>query len=657
MALSQIKKIRVVAISKHKDKILEKIQNFSDLEVISLDTDINSALTKKSKEKLENLELLRANIEFSIKTLSKFEKKKLISNPISISLEDAKEQSENQDFSQIIKICQNYEDKTQKAKNDIENISQKISNLAPYKDLSIKLEEQNGTDNYLIKVGEIKNIVFEDLIKKTNELSKIVSIEKVSADTTNTYFSIIFEKNIDREILQILTNLKFIDASLPKTKGSLKELIHSLKSDLKEAKRSIKNLDKNIQKEIKELNKLKIAYDYYSWEIEKLSSLKKIEKTDFAFCITAWVPKKSLDALEKEINDITNEYTMEILQLKKDEVPPVAIKNSKFMEPFEAVTKTFGLPLHNEIDPTPFLAGFFIVFFALCLTDAGYGILMIIAFSLALKFIKFDKGFKTLISVLLYGGIVTMIIGTLFGGWFGLTPEQVPSFFTYIDASGEKMFLLQKINPITNPLNVLILAFALGFIQITLGTYIKFFHTYLKGYRKNALLDTLPWSLFLTGLGFYILSITGAITSSASIIGKYWAIAGLISLVLTQGREKKSIIGKLLSGILSLYGLVGYLSDVLSYSRLLALGLATAIIGMAVNTIAILMKDIPFIGYLLMAIVFIGGHIFNLTINALGAFIHSGRLQFVEFFGKFMEGGGREFKPLSKKTKYIYLTK
>lgn len=658
MALSQIKKIRITAISKHKEKILEKFQNLSEVELISTDSNIVTALTKKPKEKLENLELLKANIEFSIKTLEKFEKKSFFQNPIKISLEEAKEQTESQNFKKIITACQEYEDKTQKAKNEIESINQKISSYSPYKDLPIKLNELNGTEEVKIRVGEIKSIQISALKESIENLSKNISFEIISEDTSNSFFYIIFENNIEKDVQQILNNLKYIDAQLPTMNESLKEYIHDLKSDLKEAKRSIKDLNKNIKKELKELQKLKIAHDYYTWEIEKLTSFKKLEKTDYSFCITAWVPKSSIDLIENTISAITKEYTLEILQLEDDEIPPVAIKNSKFMEPFEAVTKTYGLPLHTELDPTPFLAFFFIIYFALCLTDAGYGFMIFTALALVLKFFNFPAEMKKLITVILYGGIVTIVMGTLFGGWFGLSPDQVPAFFTYTTDTGEKMFLLQKINPITNPLAVLILSFALGFAQITIGTYIKFFHTFLHINKKNALLDNLPWSYFLTGLGFLILTLTKVITPELSIIGKYWVYSGLILLVLTQGREKKSIIGKAFSGVLSLYGLVGYLSDVLSYSRLLALGLATAIIGMAVNTIAVLLKDmIPYFGYVLMVIVFVVGHTLNLLINALGAFIHSGRLQFVEFFGKFMEGGGKEFKPLSKKTKYIYLTK
>lgn len=658
MALTQIKKIRLLAISKHKDKILENLQNLSDLEIIDEERSYQNALTKKTREKLETNERKRAEIEFAIRTLEKFEKKKFFSNPIEISIEEAKELSEANDFSKIIEECKNFEDKTQKAKNEIELISQKIKTFSPYANLIIRLDELSGSRETLVKVGEMKKVLLDQLKEKLAELSKNIHLEIIEEDNSNYYIFIILEKNIERDVHHILNEIKFSEVDLPNLQSSLKEHIRELKSDLKEAKRSIKDLNKNIKKEVKELQKLKIAHDYTNWEIEKLSSNKKIEKTDYSFCITAWVPKAQIDEVEKQISLITKEYTLEVLQLEEGEIPPVAIKNSKFMEPFEAVTKTYGLPLHNEIDPTPYLAFFFITYFALCLTDAGYGILMLIAFSLALKFMKFPKEMKKLVSVLLYGGIVTIILGTLFGGWFGLSADQVPAFFTYTAENGERMFLLQKINPITNPLTVLILSFALGFIQITVGTYIKFIHTFVKIDRKSAILDNLPWSYFLTGLGFFILTLTNVISSELSFIGKYWVYSGLLFLVLTQGREKKSIIGKAFSGILSLYGLVNYLSDVLSYSRLLALGLATAIIGMAVNTIALLFRDmIPYVGFVIMIIVFVIGHILNLLINALGAFIHAGRLQFVEFFGKFMEGGGKEFKPLSKKSKYIYLTK
>lgn len=126
-----------------------------------------------------------------------------------------------------------------------------------------------------------------------------------------------------------------------------------------------------------------------------------------------------------------------------------------------------------------------------------------------------------------------------------------------------------------------------------------------------------------------------------------------IALILTQGRENKGIFGKLFGGVISLYNVVGYFGDVLSYARLLALGLATSAIAMTVNGVAKMTTEIPYLGYVLAGLILIGGHSFNIVINTLGGFVHSSRLQFLEYFSKFFEGGGQEFQPFGRRNKYI----
>jgi V/A-type H+/Na+-transporting ATPase subunit I len=139
---------------------------------------------------------------------------------------------------------------------------------------------------------------------------------------------------------------------------------------------------------------------------------------------------------------------------------------------------------------------------------------------------------------------------------------------------------------------------------------------------------------------------------ATAVIGKYLAITGAIGMVLFAGRSKKNIIMRLLSGVLSLYGVTGFLGDVLSYLRLFALGLATGVIGAVVNSMALMVGG-SVIGYIFMTLFLILGHTFNLGINTLGAYVHSSRLQYVEFFGKFYEGEGKPFIPFRMRTKYI----
>jgi V/A-type H+-transporting ATPase subunit I len=136
-------------------------------------------------------------------------------------------------------------------------------------------------------------------------------------------------------------------------------------------------------------------------------------------------------------------------------------------------------------------------------------------------------------------------------------------------------------------------------------------------------------------------------------IGKNVAISGAIGLVLTQGRDKKNIIMKLFSGVASLYGITSYFSDLMSYSRLLALGMSSAVIAMVVNTMATMAGTKSIGGILMIIIVSIIGHLFNMALGLLSAYVHAARLQYIEFFGKFYEGGGKEFKPFKLSNKYI----
>ena len=136
-------------------------------------------------------------------------------------------------------------------------------------------------------------------------------------------------------------------------------------------------------------------------------------------------------------------------------------------------------------------------------------------------------------------------------------------------------------------------------------------------------------------------------------IGQFMAIIGAVIIFFYAGREKKGIINKIISGFLALYGSTSYLGDILSYSRLLALGFGSAVIGMVINLLGGLAANIPYIGWLIAIVVIIGGHIFSIAINILGSFVHPLRLQYVEFFGKFYSGGGEPFTPMTLSQEFV----
>ncbi len=657
MPITPVKKIQLAAVSSHKDKILDVLQNFGWMHISDITE--NSPLTIENKQDykdIQKIELNYANIEYAIKVLSPYsEKKGLLEGPITLSEEELINKAKEYDFNKVVNECNEIEDKISKTKNELNFLKNEQNTYTPWKNLPLALENAKGTTRVKTAIGTLRAATYEEAEQAIKNIDSLVSIESIHKDEKFAHVVIIFDITPEKQVRQILSEYKFAEVELPAKTGLLKDYLHEIKEKIQTNEHLIKEEEKKLKHLAKELDNLKIAHDYVGWQKDKSEAKRKLGSTEYSFVVNAWIPAKRMEELSDTLEKYTKEYTISELELEEGETPPVIIENNATVWPFETLTRMYGLPRHDELDPTPYLSAFFILFFALCLTDAAYGIIMFTIMALALKYMKLGEGVKRLAKLLMYGGLVTFVVGALFGGWFGFEAAKMPEFLTYVNAEGEKMFLFQQINSVTNPLIVLILALGLGFVQILFGVYLKFFHAYIHGDKKDAILGTGSWAFMLTGIGFFIISAAGVLPAPAQTIGQWWVILGAVALILTQGRDKKNPITKLLSGVLSLYGLVSYMSDILSYSRLLALGLATTIIALAVNVIVDLAAGMPYIGWLLAIIIFIGGHVFNLVINTLGSFIHSGRLQFVEFFSKFMEGGGKEFRAFGKKNKYVYV--
>jgi len=286
------------------------------------------------------------------------------------------------------------------------------------------------------------------------------------------------------------------------------------------------------------------------------------------------------------------------------------------------------------------MAPFYCFFFGMMVSDAAYGIVMALVTGIIIKKYKLEGTIGKMMKLLFFCGISTVVWGSMFGGWFG---DILPL------VSGGKLNISPIwFNPLDDPMKLLIWSMIFGGVHLFVGMGIKAYMLIKEGKTKDAIFDIGSWYILLIGVA---LLLVGGVPAQ---IGKYMAIVGAVMLILTQGRSNKNIIKRLLSGVLSLYNVTGYLSDLLSYSRLLALGLGTGVIASVVNTLGT-MFGLNVFGIIVLVIVFIIGHTFNLAINALGAYVHSSRLQYVEFFGKFYEGGGKRYEPFRKNTKYITL--
>jgi V/A-type H+-transporting ATPase subunit I len=339
---------------------------------------------------------------------------------------------------------------------------------------------------------------------------------------------------------------------------------------------------------------------------------------------------------------------MSDLEPQAGEEPPVDIVNNSFIQPFEAVTRLYGMPGHKDLDPTLFLAGFFFLFFGLSLTDVGYGIFLMAVATMILTLFKVAPVVRTFAKLLLFMGLGSALVGLLFGGYLGIAPESLPSWLRAI----------QLFDPIGNPLPVFYLALGLGVFQVMVGMFLKIYSDARNGELMNGILDQGPWLFVFFAAIAYLGVTTGYLNIIATpdqLINLIYV--GLVLVVLASGRKGKTILEKVQSAALSLYASIGYFSDILSYSRLLALGLATTALAFAVNLIAEIVYDaVPYVGIVFAGLVLVIGHTFTLAVNTLGAFIHSARLQFVEFFGKFISGTGRLFRPFAREKSYVSIT-
>lgn len=405
-------------------------------------------------------------------------------------------------------------------------------------------------------------------------------------------------------------------------------------------------------KEIEELAQyredIEFVCDYFTIRRDKYDALKLLSMSDTVFVAKGYVPAGQAQKLADELE---SKFTVavSITDLEPDEEPPVLLKNGKFTSPMESVTAMYALPTKDDVDPNPIMAFFYYVFFGLMLSDAGYGVLMVIVTLCAKKFVKLEKSMKRSMDMFFYCGVSTVLWGALFGSWFGdIIPVVAREFF-----GKEIGSLALWFEPVNDPMKLLMYSFLFGIIHLFVGLGVRFSMLWKDGKKLDAFCETLPIYILITGVAPLAAGIIIDIPDWIKAVGKPMALVGVVAVILTAGRGSKSILGKLGGGLYGLYNVgSGYLGDILSYSRLLALGLSTGVIASVVNMLGTIPKNTVVKAFVLL-FAFIFGHAVNIAINLIGTYVHTNRLQYVEFFSKFYEGGGKAFAPLTANTKYF----
>ncbi|WP_289049951.1 V-type ATP synthase subunit I [Acidaminococcus timonensis] len=499
--------------------------------------------------------------------------------------------------------------------------------LQPWLQLDIPLEQLSFTETTHCHVGFLPE---KELPAFQEGMAKLLADWKTYGDGQDGRALVVLAYNRDEEAVKhLLKEHDFSEAVLPKRSGTAAQVQQELLQEAKEREDKIARLQQETKDILPRKQQVELYYDQLSTTHERLQN-GGVE-TVSAFKVQGWVRKNRTRRVEKVIQSVTDAYQLTFADPAEGEIPPTVLENGKLVEPYESVVELYSLPKAGSIDPDLIMAPFHFIFFGMMLSDAGYGLVLTVMLYFALKKFKPTGFARQLALVIFFGSISTVLWGAMFGGWFGL--EWKPLLFV----------------PMKEPLKMLALCFGLGAIHLVAGMLVKVYMLLRDGDVMGAVCDQISWLIMF--LGFFLMALV------PGPIGKYLAWLGAGIIILFGGREKKGIVSRLLGGLLTLYNISGYLSDLLSYSRIFALGLATGVIAMVINTVAQMLWSAGPVGIVAAILVLLAGHYFNIIINVLGAFVHSSRLQYIEFFGKFYEAGGRAFLPLALRTKFTDITK
>ncbi|MBM3253007.1 MAG: V-type ATP synthase subunit I [Candidatus Omnitrophica bacterium] len=673
MAIARIKKLSIIAHNSIRESLLDILQGIGVVH-ISLIKEAPERNFKKEGIKKENISIKLSHIDELIKYLNTLEPKKggFLGERISLRLEEFKNIYKIFDYSEIYEGFKSLTNSLKEVKSQKEKLLDRKRKLSPWKDLTIAPLEIEHLSYTNIILGTINH---KDLLNITEQLDKdnlTYNFEIINTDKDFEYLVFVYLRRDETAIGEILKRSSFNRAYLEIGKSSIEEELVYIDSESQNLGQKENFINEKLKNLLKYKSKLMCLYDYYLNLKRKIESEENFLNTKETFLIQGWIKERNEKLLRKTLEKDFKHLELDIQNPGPDEIVPVELDNKPLVMPFEFITRIYGMPKYEEVDPTPFLAPFFFLYFGFCVSDAGYGILLALTCLFILKKFRLGPMGLRFFRLFFFCGISTIIIGALTGSWFG-------NMFDIL-AEANKVFLPLKrfkdnlvlIDPLTEPTKLLGIALSMGIFQVWFGNIVAGIGNLKNKRYLNILFDQFSMLTFLfglTGLGLVFLK---AMDETRINLFKYTTIAGAIALILTQGRSEKGIGSKLFYGVYNLYNAFsGYLSDILSYSRLWALGLVTGVMANTINLISvqfsqIVVSSIPFldkitlakviVGTVILILLFISGHIIAFLMNLLGAFVHPLRLQFVEFFSKFFKAGGSSFKPLKVETKYINIT-
>ncbi|HOZ49945.1 MAG TPA: hypothetical protein PK468_25315 [Candidatus Hydrogenedentes bacterium] len=565
------------------------------------------------------------------------------------------------------------------AERRIGEVEAQLAELAPLEELPFAIDEMSMSERVRMMLGMMRSQSIAELAQDAEAVKTLAwelvvpghclrkGSESAAAEWEATHSDeprwvlAAFLKEDTEAARKCLSSHGFEEITLPQIRGTVRDRVRELNGELAELRQSVAGVGEKVQKLAVNRRRFLVLKALRMNQRDAALARRSCVHGEWTHMLTGYIRERDLPQLTSVLDAEFPSASLLVEDPGPDEDVPVSLTVSRHVRPVQTLVNLFGLPLYKSFDPSPFLMLNFYLFFGICFSDLAYGVSLVLLSYYIMRRTRQYEGVYNFAKLLLFAGFSTMIFGMLLGSWFGDLYEA--QYLGEGNPMAKFMGLVSVIDPLEKPVIVLLIALAIGMVNQFYGIALKMYGALKNGDTATAVFDGLLWLIILPGAVIVVSTMFVALPASVLRVGLALFAIGALGLILTQGRSSKGLVARLGTGLVSLYGIVGsygltaFIGDTMSYCRLLALGLTTSIVALSFNMMANLLRPIPYVGIVLFILVLIVGHIFNFFISVLGAFVHSMRLIFVEFFGRFYAGGAKPFAPLGFNSREAVLKK
>lgn len=643
MAIAKMKKVTLVASKQHQANLLSAIQELQTFEIANTELTNDSLdelglYTTVDEQMIASSEELFHSISNTLKFLEAYQvqpsfvQKHKHPKPV-YTLAELETTVEAMNISASLQVIDQAKKRLQKIQEEMKQAQDKEELLRKWSQVDFHLKACDQFEHIALIWGTIPQTT-SNQYRMDLESSEKFFVQEIYHTKDEIGIVVAYAPMEEASVREELQQAHFTVFLYPYNEKPTIELEQAIlqQEQLRQEEQEVRAQLKGYV-EIREQLELAQEYVYNQLEREKSKALF-IQSSHFVV-LNGWLPEKQSVNVQEQLQCVLPQseyiYLAEDITEEEYEKVPILLENHPVIAPFESLIEMYGLPKYGEIDPTPFTAPFYMVFFGMMSGDVGYGLLLWLATFALLKGLHLEKGFAKTIRFFHLLSYPTMLWGFVFGSFFGV---DLPF----------KLISLQ-----TDLISVMVISVIFGVIQLLVGLAVGAYSNLQKRDYANAYLSHIGWIAIILGIVGYVI---GGLTSPMlAVVGQWVAIIAAVGIlvvsILTHANKGVGVA----VGLYNLYGISGYIADVVSYTRLMALAVSGGSIAGAFNML---------VGFLPPAARFTAGilllvllHGLNIFLTFLGAYVHGLRLQFVEFFGKFYESGGRAFQPFKTYERYI----